>query len=200
MTPREPDFAMDRDQWNERYAAQPILWNVDPSPFLGGEVGDRGPGRALDLGAGEGRTTLWLAERGWRVTAVDFSDVALERGRQRAEAIGVPGAVEWICADLVDFDPTGATYDLVLMMFVHLAPPQRRRLLQLAAATLAPGGLALVVGYDSTNPEAAGGPRDPEILFTPEGVAGDLEGLRIERAERIQVGEAVDTVVRAVKL
>ena len=190
---------MDRHQWNERYAAQPVLWSVDPSPFLGGEVGDRGAGRALDLGAGEGRTALWLAERGWSVTAVDFSDVALERGRQRAEATGVAGTVDWICADLVDFDPTGATYDLILMMFVHLAPPQRRRLLQRAAATLAPGGLALVVGYDSTNPEGAGGPRDPQILFTPDGVAADLRGLRVERAERIQVGDAVDTVVRAVR-
>jgi 2-polyprenyl-3-methyl-5-hydroxy-6-metoxy-1,4-benzoquinol methylase len=190
---------MDRHQWNERYAAQPILWNVDPSPFLGGEVGDRAPGRALDLGAGEGRTALWLAEHGWKVTAVDFSDVALDRGRQRAEAAGLAAAVEWVCADLVDFDPTGASYDLVLLMFVHLPPPDRRRLLRLSAATLAPGGLVLVAGYDSTNPDGAGGPRDPAILFTPEGLAADLEGLRIERAERIQVGEAVDTVVRAVK-
>ena len=190
---------MDRHQWNERDAAQPVLWSVDPSPFLGGEVGDRGAGRAQDLGAGEGRTALWLAERGWSVTAVDFSDVALERGRQRAEAAGVAGTVDWVCADLVEFDPTGATYDLVLMMFVHLPPPERRRLLQRAAATLAPGGLALVVGYDSTNPEGAGGPRDPQILFTPEGVAADLRGLRVERAERVQVGDAVDTVVRAVK-
>ncbi len=190
---------MDRQQWNERYAAQPVLWTVDPSPFLGGEVGDRGPGRALDLGAGEGRTALWLAERGWSVTAVDFSDVALERGRQRAEAAGVAGTVDWVCADLVEFDPTGTSYDLVLMMFVHLPPPERRRLLQRAAATLAPGGLALVVGYDSTNPEGAGGPRDPQILFTPEDVAADLRGLRVERAERVQVGDAVDTVVRGVK-
>ncbi|HYX43664.1 MAG TPA: class I SAM-dependent methyltransferase [Acidimicrobiales bacterium] len=190
---------MDRHHWNERYAAQPLLWNVDPGPFLGGEVGDRPPGRALDLGAGEGRTALWLAERGWRVTAVDFSDVALERGRRRAGEAGLGDVVDWICADLVEFDPTGTTYDLVLVMFVHLRPGERRRLLQLAAATLAPGGLVLVAGYDLTNPDGAGGPRDPEILFTPEAVAADLEGLRIERAERIQVGEAVDTVVRATR-
>ena len=190
---------MDRHQWNERYAAQPILWDVDPSPFLSGEVGGRAPGRALDLGAGEGRTALWLAQHGWKVTAVDFSDVALDRGRQRAEAAGLAGAVDWVCADLVDFDPTGLAYDLVLMMFVHLRPPERRRLLQLSVQTLAPAGLVLVAGYDSTNPEGAGGPRDPEILFTPEAVAADLAGLRIERAERLQVGDAVDTVVRAVK-
>lgn len=191
---------MDRHQWNERYASQPILWNVDPNPFLGGEVGDRPPGSALDLGAGEGRTALWLAERGWRVTAVDFSDVALERGRQRVAAAGAPGEVAWICADLVDFDPTGRSYDLVLLLFVHLRPAERRRLLRLAIGTLSPGGVILVVGYDSRNlTEGEGGPRDPEILFRPDDLVDELDGLRIERAETIQVGNAFDAVVRGVR-
>ena len=190
---------MDRQKWNERYAAQPILWAVDPGPFLGGEVGDRSPGRALDLGAGEGRTTLWLAERGWAVTAVDFSDVALDRGRQRLEALGLPGAVEWVCADLVDYDPTGGAYDLVLLMFVHLAPPERRRLLRSAIATLNPGGTVLVVGYHPTDaptgPEGGG----PPNRYSPADIVADLEGLRIERAERLELPDAVDTVVRAVR-
>lgn len=191
---------MDRHQWNERYAAQPLLWAVDPGPFLSGELGDRPAGRALDLGAGEGRTALWLAERGWHVTAVDFSDVALERGRQRVEAAAVPGAVEWVCADLVDFDPTGAAYDLVLLMFIHLPADDRRRLLRLAAATLAPGGAVLVVGYDTTHATAGrGGPRDPAVLFSPVDIVADLDGLRVERAERLQVGDDVDAVVRAVR-
>jgi 2-polyprenyl-3-methyl-5-hydroxy-6-metoxy-1,4-benzoquinol methylase len=191
---------MDRHQWNERYAAQPLLWNVDPGPFLGGEVGDREPGRALDLGAGEGRTSLWLAERGWHVTAVDFSDVALDRGRQRVEGARVAGSVAWVCADLVDFEPEGGPYDLVLLLFVHLQAPQRRRLLRLAAAALAPGGVILVVGYDSTNAtEGKSGVRDPEILFGPEDLVAELEGLRVERAERITVGDDVDAVVRAVR-
>jgi SAM-dependent methyltransferase len=163
-------------------------------------LGDRPAGRALDLGAGEGRTTLWLAERGWTVTAVDFSDVAIDRGRQRAEASGVAGAVEWICADLVDFDPIGGPYDLVLLMFIHLPARRRRRLLRLAAATLAPGGMVLVVGYDTSHAtKGEGGPRDPAVLFGPEDIAADLEGLRIERAERIEVGDAIDAVVRAVR-
>ncbi|MDQ4070711.1 MAG: class I SAM-dependent methyltransferase [Actinomycetota bacterium] len=191
---------MDRHQWNERYASQPLLWDVDPDPLLSGEVGDRTPGRALDLGAGEGRTTLWLAARGWSVTAVDFSDVALERGRQRVADAGDPGAVEWVCADLVEYDPTGESHDLVLLLFVHLRPAQRRRLLRLAAATLTPGGLVLVVGYHSRNlAEGQGGPRDPEVLFTPDDIVADLEGLRVERADTVPVGEAFDTVVRAVR-
>lgn len=191
---------MDRHEWNERYAAQPLLWNVDPGPFLGGEIGDRPPGRALDLGAGEGRTALWLAERGWAVTAVDFSDVALERGRQRVASADPPGSVEWVCADLVEFDPTGGSYDLVLLLFVHLHPLERRRLLRSAAATLVPGGLVLVVGYDTTNlQEGEGGPRDPAVLFSPEDIVADLDGLRIERAEKLRVGDAIDAVVRAVR-
>lgn len=191
---------MDREAWNERYAAHPLLWNVDPGPFLGGEVGDTTPGRALDLGAGEGRTALWLANRGWKVTAVDFSEVAIERGRQRAEAAGVADAIEWVEEDLVDYDPRGRTFDLVLSMFIHLRPPARRRLYGLSAATLAPGGIMLVVGYDTTHAtEGQGGPRDPLVLFSPEDIVEDLRGLRIERAERVRVGDAVDAIVRAVR-
>ena len=191
---------MDRDQWNERYAATPLLWAVDPDPFLGGELAGVAPGRALDLGAGEGRATLWLAERGWAVTAVDFSDVALDRGRQRAEQAGAPGPVEWVCADLGDYEPPSAAFDLVLLLFIHLPAEQRRRLLRLAAAALAPGGTVLVAGYDSTHAtEGEGGPRDPAILYSPEDVVADLPGLRIERAERLRVGDAVDAIVRAVR-
>jgi 2-polyprenyl-3-methyl-5-hydroxy-6-metoxy-1,4-benzoquinol methylase len=190
---------MDRHQWNERYAAQPLLWAVDPNPFLSGEVGDRPPGRALDLGAGEGRTTLWLVERGWNVTAVDFSDVALDRGRQRVEAAGGPGRVEWVCEDLMEFDPTSGSYDLVLLLFIHLPAPERRRLLRAAAATLAPGGMVLVVGYHTDQAAREGGFRDPALLFGPDDIVADLEGLRIERAERLEVGDDVDAIVRAVK-
>jgi SAM-dependent methyltransferase len=189
---------MDREQWNARYAAQPLLWNVDPDPFLGAELAGTGPGRALDLGAGEGRTALWLAARGWEVTAVDFSDVAVERGRQRVEQAEVAGTVDWICADLTDYEPQAGAFELVLVLFVHLPPPDRRRLLALVAAALAPGGVVLVVGYDVSHATGGqGGPRDPTILFSPEDVAADLDGLRIERAERLYIGDAVDTVVRA---
>lgn len=191
---------MDRHAWNERYASVPILWNVDPGPFLGGEVGAMAPGRALDLGAGEGRTTVWLAQRGWRVTAVDFSDVALDRGRQRAEAAGGAGLVDWVLSDLVDYEPPHAAFDLVLLLFVHLPAADRRRLLDRAAAALAPGGTILVVGYDSTNAsDGKGGVRDPAILFSPDDIVAELGGVTVERAERLTVGSEVDAIVRAVR-
>jgi SAM-dependent methyltransferase len=189
---------MDRDEWNERYAATPLLWNVDPDPFLGVELVGTTPGRALDLGAGEGRTALWLAERGWDVTAVDFSDVALDRGRRRVAEAGASGTVDWICADLRAYQPPAEPFDLVLVLFVHLPADERRRLLRAAAAVLAPGGTVLVVGYDSTHAtDGEGGPRDPAILFSPEDIVADLDGLTVERAERLRVGDAVDAIVRA---
>jgi len=191
---------VDRDAWNQRYAAQPLLWDVDPGPFLGPEIGHLTPGRALDLGAGEGRTALWLAAHGWRVTAVDFSDVALERGRRRAEVAGVAGAIEWVCEDLVDYSPEGGSFELVLSMFIHLPAPARRRLFGAAVDALRPGGVIVVVGYDSSHAvEGKGGPRDAAILFTPEAIVGDLPGLHVERAECLRVGDAVDAIVRAVK-
>lgn len=191
---------MDRHQWNERYASQPILWAVDPAPFLSQELGDRPAGRSLDLGAGEGRTTLWLAEHGWQVTAVDFSDVALDRGRQRAEALGVGDAVEWICADLLEFDPSGGGYDLVLLMFIHLPPVERRRLLRLATATLNPGGIILVVGYHPVEAADDAPPGRMPNRFTPDEIVAELDGLRVERAERLELPDAVDTIVRAVRV
>ena len=86
----------------------------------------------------------------------------------------------------------------MLVLFVHLPADDRRRLLRQAAAALAPGGIVLVVGYDSTHAtEGEGGPRDPLILFSPDDIVADLDGLEIERAERLRVGDAVDAVVRA---
>jgi len=86
------------------------------------------------------------------------------------------------------------------MMFIHMPAAQRRRLLRASAAVLAPGGAVLVVGYDTRHASAGqGGPRDPAILFTPEDIASDLEGLRIERAESVKVGDAIDAIVRAVR-
>ena len=191
---------MNREQWNERYAAVPLLWDVDPGPFLGGETAAMAPGRALDLGCGEGRNAIWLAQNGWQVTAVDFSDVALDRGRGLAARAAVDGSVTWIEADLVDYQPSPAAFDLILLLFVHPPAVERARLLARAVDALAPGGTVLVVGYDTANAtEGDGGVRDPAILFSPEDITRELPGLRVERAEQLRVGQAVDAIVRATK-
>lgn len=195
---------MGPDDWDRRYQGAELLWTAEANRFLVAEVGPMPPGQALDLGCGEGRNAVWLAERGWEVTAVDFSAVGLGKGRRLAEARGV--TVEWVLADLLGYEPPPEAFDLVVLLYLHLPPPDRRLVHRRAARSLAPGGTILVVGHDRTNiTDGWGGPQDPTLLFTPGDVVDDVEGLTIERAETVRrpvqtdQGErvALDALVRA---
>jgi SAM-dependent methyltransferase len=200
---------VDSQQWDERYSATGFVWATGPNQFVAAELAGLRPGRAIDLAAGEGRNTVWLAERGWRVTAVDFSRVGLEKGRKLSAARGVDEAqVDWIVADLRDYEPERDFYDLALIAYLQVSPEVRAAVLARAAAALAPGGTAFVVGHDLTNLiDGVGGPQDPNVLYTPEAVRAELPGLRILRAERVHrtverdggPATAVDTLVRAVR-
>jgi SAM-dependent methyltransferase len=200
---------VDSQQWDERYSGTEFEWTTRPNQFVAAELADLPPGRALDLAAGEGRNTVWLAGRGWRVTAVDFSRVGLEKGRKLSAARGVPeGQVDWIVADLHDYQPEPGGYDLVLIAYFQVSPKVRATVLGRAAAALAPGGTAFIVAHDLTNlTDGTGGPQDPEVLYTPEAVRAELPGLRILRAERVRrtverdcgPATAIDTLVRAVR-
>jgi SAM-dependent methyltransferase len=178
---------VDSQQWDERYSGTEFEWTTRPNQFVAAELADLPPGRALDLAAGEGRNTVWLAERGWRVTAVDFSRVGLEKGRKLSAARGVDEAhVEWIVADLCDYEPERDFYDLALIAYLQVSAEVRAAVLARAAAALAPGGTAFVVGHDLTNlTEGVGGPQEPGVLYTPEAIRAELPGLRILRAERV---------------
>jgi 2-polyprenyl-3-methyl-5-hydroxy-6-metoxy-1,4-benzoquinol methylase len=193
-----------RALWDERHAARQPIESFEPDPTLVDEIGSLRPGRALDLGAGDGRNAIWLAIQGWQVTAVDFSQVALDRGRALATASGV--RVEWQLADLLEWSPGAGRFDLVTLFFIHLPPDERRDVYARAAAAVAPGGTLLIVGHDRTNlVDGVGGPQDPTVLFTPGEIAADLAGFRVDRAEvvrrRVLDGDGpIDAIVRAVRV
>lgn len=196
---------MDAAEWDRRYSGREMLWSAEPNEFVASETRDLDPGRALDVGCGEGRNAIWLAERGWQVVAVDFSRVALQRAERLAAERRVE--VEWIEADLIEFEPV-APFDLVLYAYVHLAPSARRAVLQRASASLGGGGLLLVVGHDLDNLTGGiGGPPVPDILLTADAVSAELDGMEIDRAEQVtrdaevegEQGTAIDTLVTARK-
>ncbi len=197
---------VDRARWDERYSGTEFEWTTRPNQFVAAELADLTPGRALDLAAGEGRNAVWLAERGWSVTAVDFSRVGLDKGRRLAAARGVEGQVDWVAADLEDYQPTDDAFDLVLIAYFQVRAELRAKVLARAAAALAPGGTLFVIGHDLTNlTEGTGGPQYPEVLYTPEAITAELPGLRVLRAERVRrmvqrdgvTATAIDTLVRA---
>ena len=195
---------MEREDWNRRHAERGLVHGGEPDPTVTAVAGSLTPGRALELGCGQGRNAIWLAEQGWRVAGVDFSDVALATARELAGDL----AVEWVEADLREYEPDARAYDLVLYPFVQLPAAERQEVLRRAAAAVAPGGTFLAVVHDSANlTEGWGGPSNPAVLATPDELVRDLPGLEVVRAERFyrpvttEAGEEaqqVDAVVRAV--
>lgn len=200
---------VDADDWNTRYSSADLVWGVGPNEFLVAEVADLEPGSVLDVACGEGRNAIWLAERGWSVTAVDFSDVAVDRARTIAERRGVE--VDWHVADVETWQASGV-FDLVVILYVHLPEAGRKQMLARSAAALGAGGTLLVVAHALRNLSGGtGGPSDPAVLADPADIANDLVGidatLEIGRAEEVERHRdtpegpkvAIDLLVRAHK-
>ena len=193
-----------RERWNRRWAGERANAATTPSAFLIAETESLPPGRALDVACGAGRNAGWLARRGWRVTGVDFSEVALGAARELARAAGVE--VEWIEADTVTWTPPARAYDLVAVMYLQLPAEERRAALAHAASAVQPGGTLLVVGHDLLNlTEGVGGPTQADVLFTPDDVIAEIGDLAIEKALRVRravdgggaARDAIDALVRA---
>jgi SAM-dependent methyltransferase len=180
---------VDADHWNDRYAASEYVWTTGANALLVAEVGPLERGRALDVACGEGRNAVWLAEQGWTVTAADFSEVGLDKGRRLAADRGV--LVDWVRADATSWDPPAPGFDLVVVLYLQLPADQRRPALGVAARALALGGTLLVIAHDTTNlANGRGGPRDPAVLYGPDDVLADLAAAGVEvTVERAEVVE-----------
>ncbi len=165
-------------------------------------------GRALDLACGEGRNAIWLASRGWQVTAADFSAVALERGRKLAAERDVE--LEWVEADVTTFGPEPGAYALVLILYLQVPGSDQTRVLDHAAAALAAGGELLMVGHAVRNlTDGWGGPQSATVLWDPDELRAEVEarGLRVVRSEEVlrpvetDEGDvqAIDVLLRATR-
>jgi SAM-dependent methyltransferase len=197
---------VDSQAWDRRYAGTELLWTSEPNRFLVAEAAALEPGRALDLACGEGRNAVWLAERGWQVTGVDFSAVGVGKAAALAGSRGVQA--DWIAADLLEWEPARAAFALVIVFYLQVPASERSTIVGRAAGAVAAGGTFLLVGHDSANIEHGhGGPQVPGVLYTARDVVDDLRGsgLEIERAERVErpvqtpdgVRIALDALVRA---
>ncbi len=150
--------------WEDHYRRRGRVWSGRPNPVLVHVVGDLRPGRALDLGCGEGGDAIWLALRGWLVRAVDVSVTALDRAAADAATAGVADRIDFQRHDLADAFPAG-TFDLVSAQYLH-SPIEfpRVRVLRQAAGAVAPGGLLLIVDHASVRP---GSWAEPEETLEP---------------------------------
>lgn len=199
----------DHASWEERYRGAEALWSGKVNPPLVDEVTGLAPGRALDVGCGEGGDVLWLAGQGWQATGVDVSGTALAESTRRAEAAGVTDRVRWERHDLGRTFPAG-TFDLVTTHYLHSpAELPREQVLRRAAEAVAPGGTLVVVGH-ATLPPWADAHHDLD-LPRPEqewAMLGLGAGWTLRRAELVprpvtgpdgQQAEMTDSVVVATR-
>lgn len=157
------------------YSSRRKVWSGHPNPQLVREAAGLRPGKALDLGCGEGADALWLAGLGWTVTAVDVSTVALERAKANADASGHVhgGRITWEQHDLAEWTPP-PEFALVSAQFLHSPALAWQRSLAAAAAGVAPNGTLLIVGHHPDRLPPWGSHEGSGMFFTPEAVAEEL--------------------------
>ena len=171
---------MSSTYWDERYSGDDLAYGAAPNDFLA-HMADRFPtkGRALDIGAGEGRNALFLASRGLDVLAVDQSAVGMQKAERLARERGL--SLRTQAVDLRDFDAAPASFDVITSVFVHLPAALRAAVHQGVARWLKPGGVFLLEAYAPDQiARTTGGPKDPSLLAPLETLLAELAGLEIE--------------------
>jgi SAM-dependent methyltransferase len=172
---------MDSTQWDDRYSTSELIWTGRANQFVEANLADLDPGTAIDLGAGEGRNAVWLAARGWSVTAVDFSQVGLDKAERLAAEHRVE--ITTVSADATTWQPA-APVDLVVVSYLQLPSAQQRVVLDHAVTWLNPGGTLLVIAHDRSNVESGyGGPSFPDVCYTVAETVAALDELVISTAE-----------------
>jgi SAM-dependent methyltransferase len=194
---------MNQEFWDEHYSTAEKLWSHNPNPVLVAETSELPPGRALDLGCGEGADARWLAERGWQVTAIDISQVAIDR----AVALGDSDAITWVRGDPIADPPPAASFDLVSMQYLHSIPRANPDAARAITNAVAPGGTLLVVSHEIREGHHWKGV-DPRDFFEPHDFSellGDDWTVLIDRTQARTTAppgdshHSHDTVLKAVR-
>ena len=175
-SPDAPIF--DEAFWDRRYGSADQIWSGRPNPQLVADLADLSPGRALDVGAGEGADAIWLAERGWKVTALDISSVALERGRCQVESLGAGLAdrIEWVRTDVLETDLPEGPFDLVTLQFMQFGLEARTALFRRCIDAVAPGGTLQIVAHHPLDMDSpVGRPKMPDFFYTADEIADLLD-------------------------
>ena len=174
----DPSTLMSREFWDERYGSSTQIWSGNPNPQLVEHVAELAPGSALDVGCGEGADAIWLAARGWQVTGMDVSAVALERAARAAADTNPEAAarIVWQQADMLTWEAPARQFDLVSAHFIHLPTIDRESLHRRLAAAVRPGGTLLIVGHHPSDMTTSiRRPNLPDFFYTAEQVAAVLE-------------------------
>jgi 2-polyprenyl-3-methyl-5-hydroxy-6-metoxy-1,4-benzoquinol methylase len=202
------------EYWNERYSGRDPVWSGKVNQRLAEQTETMAPGAALDIGCGEGGDAVWLAQRGWTVTAVDVSDVVIDKARAHAEQSlpdDVAARITWQAADVRTWQPPVHSFDLASLQYVHLTEPLLGDVQARLARSVRTGGVVLIVNHDPLDLQTTiERPNIPGIMLAAPVIVAQLDTSvwQIEvaqpfpRTTKDREGRQVvlhDTVVRAVR-
>jgi SAM-dependent methyltransferase len=173
--------------WNERFAADEWVYGAAPNAFIADQAARLPEGAAvIELGAGEGRNAVFLAEQGFDVTALDYSAEGLRKTRTLADERGV--SVDTIRADVMEWAPE-RTWDAVVIAFLHLPPEARPALHRRIRQILRPGGVLIAEWFrpeQVTEGYSSGGPPRAEMMLTPDELRADFPEAGIQLLESVE--------------
>ena len=163
--------------WDNRYSSEEFVYGTEPNEFFKSEINRISPGRLLTLAAGEGRNGIYAASLGWIVDAVDFSSMARNKALKLASQKNIE--INYITADLKDFEPDNCSYDVVSMIFMHLNPEVSGNVHKRAVNALRPGGRVILEVYAKEQlGKSSGGPQNIEMLYSIEDINQNFAGLK----------------------
>jgi SAM-dependent methyltransferase len=189
---------MEAEFWDQRYKASEFVYGIEPNAFLAGILQGEPPGRLLLPAEGEGRNALYAARHGWQVDAVDYSAIGRDKALALARQAGVN--IDYHLADLVAWQPSPETYDLVGLIYLHLPSALRCGVHRRLVSGLKTGGILVLEAFSQTQlGNSSGGPQDPDMLYTIEALREDFAemGIRSLAETTITLDEGVGHQGRA---
>lgn len=167
-------------QWDKRYSTEEYVYGTEPNQFFRDELSVLNPGKILFLGEGEGRNSVFAANNGWEVDAVDSSSVGKEKAMKLAQQKGV--SINYSVSDLNDYSFPANKYDAVVLIFLHLPEELREKIHASVISTLKPGGVVILESFEKEQiKHNSGGPKNEALLYSLEDIYNDFHELDIEK-------------------
>lgn len=171
-----PIAEMKSDFWDERYRQDRYLFSTQPNAFLLDQVKEppeTGQNRALAVGDGEGRNGVWLAERGWQVTSLDYAAEGIAKTERLAALRGV--SLTTVCADASTWAFPEEQFDLIVLFYFHLPREAAIRAHAGCVRALKPGGRLLLEGFRKQQmPLSSGGPKVEDWMYAADEIQSDF--------------------------
>lgn len=188
-----------KEKWNNRYNSEEYFFGTEPNDFLKNEIEKLSPGKALFIGDGEGRNSVYAATQGWKVDCIDISDIAKQKAERLAKKNNV--GINYEVSDALEYNYPTQTYDAIAIIYFHVNTELREEFSVKMMNSLKPNGTIILLVYDEDHiKNGNGGPSDPDLLYSLSEIAENFIELEFktfakEQVSRIKKGHQQESTI-----